>query len=93
MAKAVELQLNAPASKIAGEAFNCYDTYVSEWDVAHLAKQMSGSKSDIGGQQTSPKNQIVTDKLRSLGMTFGGQQLLEATVRQIVEAIGGRQVP
>jgi nucleoside-diphosphate-sugar epimerase len=88
VAKAVELLLNAPTSSIAGEAFNCYDRYVSEWDVAHLAKQMSGSKSDIGGQQTSPKNQIVTEKLRSLGMTFGGQQLLEGTVRQLVEAVG-----
>ena len=92
VANAAELLLNAPTSKIAGEAFNCYDRYVSEWDVAHIAKQMSGSKSAIRGQQTSPKNQIVTDKLRSLGMSFGGQQLLEATVRQIVEAIGGRQV-
>jgi len=88
VAKAALLLLNAPASSIAGEAFNCYDRYVSEWDVAHLAKQMSGSKSDIGGQQTSPKNQIVTEKLRSLGMTFGGQQLLEVTVRQLVEAVG-----
>jgi nucleoside-diphosphate-sugar epimerase len=88
VAQAVELLLNAPASSIAGEAFNCYDRYVSEWDVAHLAKQMSGSKSEIRGEQTSPKNQIVTDKLRALGMCFGGQQLLEATVRQIVEAIG-----
>jgi len=87
MAQAVALLLDAPANRIAGEAFNCYDRYVSEWDVAQLAKQMSGSKSDIRGQQTAPKNQIVTDKLRSLGMTFGGQQLLEATVRQIVEAI------
>ena len=92
VAKAVELLLNAPASKIAGEAFNCYDRYVSEWDVAHIAKHVSGSQSAIGGQQTSPKNQIATDKLRSVGMSFGGQQLLEATVRQIVEAIGGRQV-
>ncbi len=92
VAKAIELLLQAPASSIAGEAFNCYDRYVSEWDVAHLAKQISGSKADIGGQQTSPKNQIVTEKLRSLGMTFGGQQQLEATVRQIVKAVGVRQV-
>jgi nucleoside-diphosphate-sugar epimerase len=88
VAKAALLLLNAPASSIAGEAFNCYDRYVSEWDVAHLAKQMSGSKAAIDGHLTSPKNQIVTEKLRSLGMTFGGQQLLEATVRQLVEAVG-----
>ena len=88
VANAVLLLLNARAVAIAGEAFNCYDRYVSEWDVAQLVKQISGSKSDISGQQTSPKNQIVTEKLRSLGMTFGGQQLLEATVRQLVEAVG-----
>lgn len=87
VAKAVELLLNAPASRIAGEAFNCYDRYVSEWDVAQLAKQISGSKAEIHGQQTQPKNQIATEKLRTLGMTFGGQQLLEATIRQLVEAI------
>jgi len=87
VAKAVELLLNAPANTIAGEAFNCYDRYVSEWDVAHIVKQISGSRSDIRGQQTQPKNQIVTDKLRSLGMTWGGQQLLEATIRQLVEAV------
>src|SRR5688500_8548571 len=39
VAKAVELLLNAPVSQIAGETFNCYDRYVSEWDVAQLAKQ------------------------------------------------------
>jgi nucleoside-diphosphate-sugar epimerase len=87
VAQAVELLLNAPASAITGEAFNCYDTYVSDWDVAHLAKQISGSGADIRGHQTSTKNQIVTDKLRSLGMTFGGQQLLEATVTQLVNAV------
>jgi nucleoside-diphosphate-sugar epimerase len=88
VAKAVELLLNAPASAVTGAAFNCYDRYISEWDVAHLARQISGSKAEIRGQQTVPKNQIVTDKLRSLGMAFGGQQVLEATVRQLVEAVG-----
>ena len=87
VAKGVKLLLNAPASTIAGEAFNCYDRYTSDWDVAQLAKRISGSKADIRGQQTQPKNQIVTDKLRSLGMTFGGQQLLEATVRQLVKVV------
>jgi nucleoside-diphosphate-sugar epimerase len=88
VAKAAELLLNAPASAIAGEAFNCYDRYITEWDVTQIAKQISGSKSEISGHQTSPKNQIITERLRSQGMTFGGQQLLEATVRQLVEAVG-----
>ncbi len=84
VAKAAELLANAPADKIIGEAYNCYDMYVSEWDVAHLAMQISGSKTDILGKQTVPKNQIITEKLRGLGMTFGGQGLLEATIRELL---------
>lgn len=86
VAKAAELLLTAPTDKIAGQAFNCCDQYISEWDVAHLAKQISASAAEIRGEQTSPKNQIVTEKLRSLGMIFGGRELLETTVRQLVQA-------
>lgn len=37
------------AKGIAGEAFNCYDRYVSELEVATLAKSLSGSRSEIHG--------------------------------------------
>jgi nucleoside-diphosphate-sugar epimerase len=84
--RAVELLLTAPQPQIAGEVFNCYDRYISEFEVATLAKQLSGSRSQILGQPSSPKNQIMTDKLQGLGMKFGGQPLLEATVRQLVAA-------
>jgi nucleoside-diphosphate-sugar epimerase len=87
VAKAVELLLAAPEQAIAGEAFNCYDIYISEWDVASLAQQISGSGAAIRGTQTRPKHQISTDKLRRLGMTFGGQELLRRTVEQLVEAV------
>jgi nucleoside-diphosphate-sugar epimerase len=86
VARAVEVLLNAPASAIAGQAFNCYDRYISEWDVAQLAKELSGSQAQIGGQPTSPKSEIITSKLRSLGMEFGGQALFEATIRELVQA-------
>lgn len=86
VAQGVDLLLHAPAEKITGEAFNCFDRYISEWDVAHLAKQMSGSDAAIHGRQTTPKNQIVTEKIRSLGMQFGGRQLLEETIREMVDA-------
>ncbi|HUE70836.1 MAG TPA: NAD(P)-dependent oxidoreductase [Pirellulaceae bacterium] len=84
VAKAAEVLLNAQAEAIAGQTFNCCDRYVSEWEVAHLARQFSGSSAEIHGSQTAPKNQIVTDKLRSLGMKFGGQSLLERTVAELV---------
>ena len=76
----------APADAIAGQAFNCYDQYISEWDVVHLVKELSGSPSVLEGRQTCPKYEIRTGKLRALGMTFGGRELLQTTVEQLVAA-------
>lgn len=73
------------ADGIAGEAFNCYDRYVSEFDVAQLAKEISGSTGEIVGEPKQPKHQIVTDKIRGLGMKFGGDDLLRQTVAELVE--------
>ncbi len=84
VAKAVQMLLSADG--IAGEAYNCYDLYVSEWDVAHLAKEISASSAEIRGRQTTPVHQIVTQKLRNLGMEFGGRTLLEQTVQELVAA-------
>lgn len=84
VARAVEILLNADASQIAGESFECYDRYVSDHEVAEIAKALSDSPSPILGTAPTPKNQIVTEKLRALGMTFGGRPLLEETIRQIL---------
>jgi len=89
VAKAVELLLAAPPERIAGEAFNCYDLYVSEHEVASLAKALSGSAAHIEGQPKRPQHEIVTDKLRALGMRFGGRALLERTIAELLAAKGG----
>ena len=83
VAKAAGILLTADG--IAGEAFNCYDRYVSELDVATLAKELSGSTSQIVGEPMQPKHQIVTDKIRALGMQFGGAELLRRTVAELVD--------
>jgi nucleoside-diphosphate-sugar epimerase len=85
VARAVDILLTAPG--IAGEAYNCYDRYISEYDVATLAKRLSGSAARIRGEQTRPKHQIVTDKLRALGMIFGGDALLEQTIKELLAAV------
>ena len=51
-----------------------------------LAKELTGSPSDIAPLTRGPKNQIDTRKIRALGMTFGGEELLRVTVQQLVEA-------
>jgi nucleoside-diphosphate-sugar epimerase len=89
VARAVEVLLHADVEAIAGQALNCYDIYISELDVATTARRLSGSPSRIEGQPRSPKHQIETGKLRSLGMTFGGRPLLEQTVEQLLGAVSG----
>jgi nucleoside-diphosphate-sugar epimerase len=86
VARAVELVLSADAKLIAGQSFNCYDMYVAEQAVARIAKQLTGSRSEIADLNKGPKNQIETRKLKGLGMTFGGEGLLKQTVRELVEA-------
>lgn len=88
VAKAAEVLLRADEKSIAGLVFNCCGRYISEWDVAHLAKRISRSSAVIVGRQAAPKNQIVTAKLQSLGMVFGREQFLEATVTELVSAAG-----
>lgn len=86
VAKAVEILLNADARAIAGQAFNCYDRYIAEQEVARIAKELTGSSSTIADLNRGPKNQIVTDKIRALGMTFGGEPALRQTVAELVQA-------
>lgn len=85
VAKAVEVLLNADAEKITGEAFSCFDRYVSQFDIATITKELSGSNCEIHGNQTRPKNQIVTDKIKAVGMEFGGEELLRQTIQQLID--------
>ncbi len=89
VARAVGLLLKADAARIAGQAFNCYDRYISEQEVARIAKELSGSASTIADLNRGPKHQIVTDKIRALGMTFGGEPLLRQTVQELISAHRG----
>lgn len=85
VAKAVGILLDSDS--INGEAFNCYDRYVSEYEVAKLAKELSESSSEVSGEPKQPKHQIVTDKIQAPGMQFGEEELLRETVSQLVTAV------
>ena len=89
VARAVELLLSVDAEAIAGRMFNCYDRYISEYEVAQLARRASGVTGVVDGRETHPKHQIDTGRIRSLGMTFGGTPLLERTIDQLVAAARG----
>lgn len=90
VARAVEVLLHAPAGAITGEAFNCYDMYIHEHDVATIARDLSNAaepdsaRSRIVGEPKRPRHQIDTAKLRALGMQFGGRDRLVQTVRELL---------
>jgi nucleoside-diphosphate-sugar epimerase len=86
VARAVELLLLAKSKVIAGQAFNCFDRYIAEEEVARIAKELTGSASSISDLNRGPKHQIDTKKLRGLGMTFGGETLLGQTVAELIQA-------
>jgi nucleoside-diphosphate-sugar epimerase len=87
VAKAVRLLLTAEG--IAGQSYNCYDMYVAEEDVAEIVQRVTGSRSRIGHERRHPKHQIETSKLRKLGMSFGGRELLTRTIEEMVAAARG----
>jgi len=85
VAKAIRVLLDANEDDIIGQSFSCYDRYISEFDVASIAKRLCGSQSEVVGQQIEPKHQIDSSKIKSLGMKFGGTPLLENTIEAILE--------
>jgi nucleoside-diphosphate-sugar epimerase len=86
VARAVMLLLEAEG--IAGQAYNCYDMYIPDEKVASIARELTGSSSEISQHQPSPKHEIVTDKIQALGMSFGGEALLRETVQQMLDSSG-----
>lgn len=69
---------------VAGETFLCVDRMISDFEVAEIARRLSGSAVEIRGPAKVSRNEIDTTKLRSLGVTFGGGERLEATVRAML---------
>ena len=86
VARATAILLNVPADKVTGQAFNCYDRYISEHEVATLAREISGSQAKIVGEPKQPRHQIETGRLRALGMEFGGRETLRRTVEALIAA-------
>lgn len=85
VAKAICILLTAP--EVNGQIYNCYDRYISEFEVAQIAAEITGSQSVISGGPKQPKHTIETQKIKNLGMQFGGEPLLRKTVGQIVDCI------
>src|SRR5262249_6177684 len=86
VARAVKLLLAADAHASTGRAFTGCAQYVAEQPVAQVAKELTGSASQIAELNRGPRHQIEKRKLRALGMKFGGEPLLRQTVAEVVAA-------
>ena len=86
VAKGIQLLLETD-QPVAGLAYACYDRYVSRYEVATIAKELTQSDARIFGKPTQPKHQICTDRIRRLGMEFGGEPLLRETIGKMVDAV------
>ena len=84
VAEAVDILLHSNDN--AGEVYSCYDRYVSQHDVAVIARDLCGSNVDIPGTPAVPRHQIVSDKIKGLGMQFGGERLLKQTIQELIDA-------
>ncbi|MDG1893707.1 MAG: NAD(P)-dependent oxidoreductase [Fuerstiella sp.] len=84
VAEAVDILLHSNDN--AGEVYSCYDRYVSQFDVASIARDLSGSDVEIPGTPAMPRHQIVSDKIKGLGLQFGGEPLLKQTIQELIDA-------
>lgn len=87
VAKATRLLLDASPDKIAGEVFSCCDRYISNLEVAMLAKQLAKSDSEVLGEPGHALHEIDTTKIRNLGMSFGGLPKLNSTLATMIDRI------
>lgn len=85
VAKAVSLLLKSDG--ISGQSYNCYDMYIADQDVAQITAKIMNNHCIIEDVNKGAKNQIDTKKIQSLGMTFGGKELLKKTIEEMVEFI------
>ncbi|MEM0925216.1 MAG: SDR family oxidoreductase [Planctomycetota bacterium] len=91
VARSIAICLTSNAVE-SGGIYNCCDRMISEWEIAEIANAVSGRGTRIIGTKKQAKNEIVTERLRSLGMTFGGTSRLEATLSDMIERIrAGRE--
>ena len=75
----------AVAKKLKAAGKDVIELQIGDSPFNSTASALEAGVAAIRGNQTSPKNEIRTEKLRRLGMEFGGRQLLHQTIEQLVE--------
>ncbi len=85
VARAVIALLQAPAKVVAGRAFNCSDLVVTTRDIARHVARLTGYDVPLPPASDASVLSIMTcEGLKSLGLTFSGQALLEETIGELI---------
>lgn len=91
VADAVWRLLSADPALVAGRAFNCSDILVSRREIVEIVQRIAGVDGPLPEAGPAPTNVMRCDGLESLGVRFGGRPLFEATIAELVAAVGGRK--
>lgn len=73
---------------IAGETFNACSGFVSDHQIGTIAKQLSGSTSDLTGVPKYSGREMETAKIARLGVKLGVEDWLPNHVRALMESAG-----
>jgi nucleoside-diphosphate-sugar epimerase len=89
VAESVWRLLQADSEAIAGRAFNCSDLVVSTRDIVELVQKIKEVAGPLPDEPPKPTNVMASLGLEALGLRFGGRELLEKTVAELVEIVRG----
>ena len=88
VADAVWRIATAEPFRIAGQMFNCSDIVVSTRELVEIVHGVAGASGPFPDLPPPPRNRMDCARLAELGLVFGGQPLLEETVRALVAVHG-----
>ncbi len=86
VAESVWRLLTADARSVAGRAFNCSDIVVSTRDIVGVVQKIAGVAGPLPSEAPTPGGVMSADSLKALGVRFGGRDLFEATIAELVDA-------
>ncbi|MEO1614576.1 MAG: SDR family oxidoreductase [Planctomycetota bacterium] len=73
----------------SGSTYNCCDAMFSDYRVAEITGELLDRPVKLFGAPKQAKHQIITERLESLGMQFGGEPLLRETIRAMLPKQSG----
>lgn len=85
IAQAIDLVIDN--KEASGKIYNLVDFYVDNMSVAHMAKDICASKSNISGTSRQPINTIDNAQSRVLGVRYAGMQGLKQYIQELIKQI------